>query len=171
MGASGTPWLAKRPLIRFVCRPAIAADEQELAMNLAPILFGECGHLDDAPDLLLAAGRADEHRHELACIEAIRLRPSAAPIHLDARGIDDAVRNAPAHEIAMQPESIPASLVRTLHRGAGRQAKVHLRPTDLRLERREPTRRHRAHERHLNDPGGHRELPLSIAEHSCAGWS
>jgi hypothetical protein len=89
-------------------------------MHLAPILFGESRHVDDAPDLLLAADRAYEHRHELARIEAIRLRPPPAPIHFDARGIDDAVRNAPAHEIAMQPESIPASLVTTLHRGAGR---------------------------------------------------
>ena len=64
----------------------------------------------------------------------------------------------------MQPEPIAAGLVTTLHRGVGRQSDVGLRAPDLRLQRRERTGGHRAHERRLIDPRGHRELPLGVAE-------
>jgi hypothetical protein len=158
------PLTRQQPLDPVGVPAAIAPREQELAMHLAPILFGEGRHVDDAPDLLLAAGRADEHRHQLARIEAIRLRPSSAPIHFDARGVDDVVGDPAAHEIAMKPEPVAPGLVAASHWCAGRQPEVRLRPSDLRLERRELTGRHRAHERRLIDPGGHRELPLSVAE-------
>jgi hypothetical protein len=64
---------------------AITPSEQELAMHLAPILFRECGHVDHTPHLLFAGVGTEEHGHQLARIEAIRLGPPPSAIDFDAR--------------------------------------------------------------------------------------
>ncbi len=85
---------------------AITPGEQELAMHLTPIFCLECRHVDDTPHPTLAGVRAEQHRHELAGVETICLRPPPAAIHFDARGIDDAVGDSTAGQITMEPEPV-----------------------------------------------------------------
>ena len=143
---------------------AVASGEEQLAVDLPSILLVGRRHIDDAPHLRLAALGADEHRHQLRRIESIRLRAPAAAIDFDARGVDDAVRDAAAHEIPMQPEAVAPRLVAAADRRRGRQSKVGLRASDLRLERLERPRRHRAEHRRLIHPRRHRQHPLGVAE-------
>jgi hypothetical protein len=69
----------------------ITPGEEELAMDLAAILVRGRGNMHHAPRLLLTRIRPDEHRHQLARVEAIGLRPPLAAIDFNARRIDDAV--------------------------------------------------------------------------------
>ena len=133
-------------------------------MHLASIFFHPRRHVHHTPDLLFAAVSPDEHRRQLARVETVGLRPPPPPIHLDARGIDDAVGDAAAHEIPMQPEAVAAGLVAAAHGRGRREPEVGLRTGDLSFKGLQHPRRDGAHKGRLIDPSSHRELPLGVAE-------
>lgn len=154
----------QQPLDAIGVATAIAPGEQQFAMHLALILGRRRRDPHHTPHLLLAAGRAEEHRHELAGVETIGLRPPAAAIDFDARRVHDAVGDAATRERAVQPEPVPAGLVAALDRGTSRDPEVCLRTGDLRVAHREFARRDGTHEGRLVEPRGHRQRPLGVAE-------
>jgi len=142
----------------------VATREEQLTVYLAAILLDRTWHVHDAPHLRFAGLRAKQHRHQLDDIESIGLRPAPPAIDLNARGVDDAIRHAAAHEIAMQPEAIASGLVAAADRHRRRQAEVRFRPAKFRLESGERSRRDRAAKRRLIHAGRHPEYPLRVAE-------
>jgi len=158
------PLAGEQPLHPIRVSPAIASSKEQLAVHLASILLDRRRHIHDAPYLLLAPLGPDEHRHELGGVEPIRLRAAAAPVDLDARRVDDAIRDPATHQIPMQPEPVAAGFVAAAHGRGGRQAEVRLRSRDLGLERLQCSRAYLAAQRRLIHSGGHRQHPLGVAE-------
>jgi hypothetical protein len=143
---------------------AVAAGEEQFAVDLAAILLDTRRDVHDTPHLRLATLSADEHRHQLPRIQPIGLRSAAAPIDFDARGVDDPIRDPAAYQIPMQPEAVPPGLIAAAHRRGRRQAEVRFRSRDLGLEPFERSRWELATQRWLIHRAGHREDPLRVAE-------
>jgi hypothetical protein len=91
---------------------------------LPPILVGHARYLDHTPDLALTVVPTDQHAQQLAGVEAIRFFPPALAFNLDARGIDHLIDNPLTFQETVQPKSIPARPVATLHRRIIRQTKT-----------------------------------------------
>ena len=111
------PSPASKPLIRLSKLGALGLELDQLAMELPAILVGDGGNMDHAPHLLLAVVPANEHRHQLDGVKAIRFGPALAPADFDRRGVDDDVLNPLMVEEAVNPEAIAAGFVARHHRG------------------------------------------------------
>ena len=150
--------------MRLVWRPRSRRAKRSSRCYLSPVFLHRGRHGHDAPDLRFAGLGPDEHRQQLAGVEAIGLRPPAPPVDFDTRGVDDAVGDAAVHDRPVEPEAVAPGLITALYRCRGVEAEVGLRASELRHERREAAGRYRADARRLIDAGRHRQLPLGVAE-------
>jgi hypothetical protein len=112
---------------------AILFHRRPFTVELPAVFLVHAQYAYHPPHLLLACDGAQQHHQELVDIEPIGLGPALAPIALNTGGIDDMVLDAMRHQGAVQPASVPASLVAAYDSSVLRQAKALLRPCDLLL--------------------------------------
>ena len=80
---------------------AVLFRRQHFTVQLPAVFLVYAGHTDDTPHLPLACHVAQEHREELVDVEPIGLRPTLAPIDLNAGGIDDMVLDPMRCDVAV----------------------------------------------------------------------
>jgi hypothetical protein len=121
----------EQPLDPVAVLGALPLQRDQLARELAAILVGDGGHVDDTPERPLAAVPADQHREELGDVQSVTLGAPEAAVDLDAGGVDDEVMDALRGQVAMEPEAVTSRLVATEDGGVLRQFEPLLGPLDL----------------------------------------
>ena len=111
---------------------AVGLEGEELAVKVAGVLGLGRGHMDDGPDTQLSIVVADEHREELAGVDAVGLEAPLAAVDLDGRGVDDEVEAMGLGlKEAMDPESVATGLVARDHRHRVGQIETFASESDL----------------------------------------
>jgi hypothetical protein len=133
-------------------------------MELPRILLFTTRHAHHPPDALIALLMPREEIQQPSQIEAIRLRAPRAPIHLDARRIDDVIRDGVGHQSPVQPKGLATGLVTAHDRRIGRQPEATLRAGDLLHDPIRRTSRNLLHARSLPKPHGEPEFPRAFTQ-------
>ncbi len=137
---------------------------QQLAVQVALILGGQAGYLDDAPHPRRTAVIAQEHGQQLLDVEAVGLGVLAAAADRDAGRIHHPVSHVLALAKAVQPEAVAAGFVAAQHRRRGGQAEPLLGQRELLFERGRGARSDLALARGLAEADGEAQLPFLVAQ-------
>ena len=117
-------------------------------------------YADFAPDLRFTLTDAHEHAHQFARIEPVRFRASRAATHLDARRVDDAIRDPERRQRAMNPKPITAGFIHAHDRRGRRQLPPVPPVGDRSRNRAQIARRHGPQPRLDANPRRHGQLPI-----------
>jgi hypothetical protein len=133
-------------------------------MPLTADFFRHTGDADATPHPRVPGDVAPEHGAPLGPSEASRLRQTVTAIDLHAGRVHDDVLHPLGYEPAVEPAPLPARLIATADAGVIGSSTPLRGPSDLLMQARDSTRRHRALPRPLRRPGREAKFPGRDAE-------
>jgi hypothetical protein len=142
----------------------VTFERQQLAVQMARVFRLDAGHVHHTPQLVLAQVIAHQHHHQLACVNPVGLGVLGATIRFDAGRIHHQILNVMGQQVAMQPESVAARFVATLHRCTLGQAEALLGPCDLLFKCCQVARRDLAPARFLTQSDREAQRPVLFAQ-------
>jgi hypothetical protein len=133
-------------------------------MQLSRIFVRHTRHPHHLPGAPVAGEVAGQQGQQPRQIQFVRLGTPRAPLHFDARRIDDVIGDAVRHQIPVQPEGVAAGLVAADHRRVVGELQSTLGAGNFLDDAIDRAGGYLANARPLATAGGEAQLPASLAE-------